>query len=46
MRASICAAIAAAADQRRIFLVRDHARGTPKLLQRHALELQSELLRR
>ena len=35
--------IAAAADQRCIFLVRDDARGTPKLLQRHALELQSDL---
>ena len=39
------AAIAAAADQCRIFLVGDHARGTPKLMERHVLELQSNLRR-
>ena len=30
-------AVAAAADQRRIFLVRDHPRGAPELLHRHVL---------
>ena len=35
-------AVAAAADQRRIFLVRDHSRGAPELLQRHILKLQSQ----
>ena len=43
MRASIAAAIAAAADNCRVFLVGDDARGTPELLQRHVLELQSEI---
>ena len=44
MRPSIAFAIAAAADDRRIVLVDDHALGAPELLDGHVLEFDPQLL--